>query len=160
MAIFSRRTTQRLVDETSAVIKRRQINKIVDELNSMPATDTLSPDWELVLLNVFSKIGRVEHEQGFGGRTKPDVFFECRSHPNVSFVADIRTVSDKGFKRANPFDILFDELMNRVQKRGLRALSFSLDVGGNYQEFKEANSSSIPGTKHKRYSTTAVRKLD
>lgn len=74
MAIFGRRTTQRLIDETAAVISRRQINKIVDELNAMPETQTLSPDWELVLLNMFSKIGQVKHEQTFGGTTKPDRF--------------------------------------------------------------------------------------
>lgn len=134
MAIFGRRQTQLLIDETAAVITRRQIKKIVDELNAMPVTETLSPDWELLLLNAFSKIGRVEHEQTFGGNTKPDLFFQCRSHPNVDFVADIRTVSDKGFKDANPFAVLFDELLNRVQERGLRPLSFSLEVGGNHRE--------------------------
>src|SRR5205807_5193037 len=61
---------------------------------------------------------------------------ECRCHPEVRFVADIRTVSDKGFKDANPFGVLFDDLMNRVEKRGLRALSFSLDVGGNYRDIQ------------------------
>jgi len=136
MAIFGRRTTQRLIDETATVITRRQINKIVDELNAMSTTETLSPDWELILLNVFSKIGRVRHEQTFEGNTKPDLFFECKTHPDVQFVADIRTVSDKGFKAANAFDALFDDLMNRVQSRGLRALSFSLDVGGNHREIQ------------------------
>jgi hypothetical protein len=134
MAIFGRRTTQRLIDETAAVIKRRQIKKLVDDLNDMPSTQTLGPDWELLLLNLFSKIGRVEYEQSFGGNTKPDLFFQCRSHPEISFVADIRTVSDKGFKDANPFSVLLDELLNRVQNRGLRPLSFSLDVGGNYRD--------------------------
>jgi hypothetical protein len=137
MAIFGRRTTQRLIDETAAIVSRRQINKIVDELNAMPETQTLSPDWELILLNMFSKIGPVKHEQTFGGTTKPDLFFECRSHPEVRFVADIRTVSDKGFKAANPFDLLLDELLERVQNRGLRALSFSLNVEGNYREIQK-----------------------
>lgn len=136
MAILGRRTTQRLIDETATTMTRRQIIKIVDELNAMPTTETLSPDWELILLNVFSKIGRVKHEQTFGGNTRPDLFFECRSHPDIRFVADIRTVSDKGFKAANPFRDLFDDLMKRVQNRGLRALSFSLDVGGNYSEIQ------------------------
>lgn len=136
MAIFGRRTTQRMIDETATVITRRQINKIVDELNAMPITETLSPDWELILLNVFSKIGRVKHEQSFGGNTRPDLFFECSFHPDVCFVADIRTVSDKGFKAANPLGALFDDLINRVQNRGLRALFFSQDVGGNHREIQ------------------------
>ena len=137
MAIFGRRTTQRMIDETASVISRRQINKIVDALNAMPKTQTLSADWELILLNMFSKVGRVKHEQNFGGPTRPDLFFECESHPDVRFVADIRTISDKGFKAANPFDRLFQKLMERVQKRGLRAQSFSLDVGGNYREIQK-----------------------
>jgi hypothetical protein len=116
MAILGRRTTQRLIDETAPVISRGQIRKLVDELNSMPETQTLSPDWELILLNAFSKIGHVKHEQSFGGNRKPDVYFECRSNPRVRFVADIRTLSDKGFNAANPFDRLFDELIERVQQ--------------------------------------------
>jgi hypothetical protein len=134
MAIFGRRTTQRLIDETATVITRRQINKLVDELNEMPTTETLSPDWELILLNVFNMLGEVRHEQSFGGSTKPDLFFQCRTHQQVRFVADIRTVSDKGFKATNPFGPLLDELLQRVQKRGLRPLSFRLDVEGNYRE--------------------------
>ncbi len=67
MAIFGRRTIQWLIDGTATVITRRQINKIVDELNAMPTTETLSPDWELILLNVFSKIGRVKHGQSSEG---------------------------------------------------------------------------------------------
>lgn len=73
----------------------------------------------------------MKHEESFGGTTKPDLFYECRDHPQVRFVADIRTVSNKGFKAANPFGLLFDELMQMVQKRGLRPLSFRLDVEGN-----------------------------
>src|SRR6266542_902512 len=137
MAIFGRRTTQRLIDDTAAVISRRQMRKLVDDLNAMPDTLTLNPDWELFLLNVFSKIGKVKHEQSFGGTRKPDLYFECRTHPQVRFVADIRTLSDKGFKAANPFDLLFDELMERAQTRGLRALSFRLDVEGNYREIQK-----------------------
>jgi hypothetical protein len=137
MAIFGRRTTQRLIDETGPVVSKRQIRKLVDDLNAMPQTQTLSPDWELILLNVFSKIGRVKHEESLGGPTKPDLFFECTEHPQVSFVADIRTVSDKGFKAANPFGLLFDELMRLVQKRGLRPLSFRLDAEGNYRAIQK-----------------------
>jgi len=55
-AIFGRRTTQRMIDEAAAVISRRQIRKLVDDLNAMPETP-LNPDWELFLLNAFSKIG-------------------------------------------------------------------------------------------------------
>src|SRR5687767_14973375 len=124
MAIFGRRTTQRLIDETAEVISRSQIRKLVDDLNAMSETLTLNPDWELLLLYVFSKIGRLKHDQSFGGTRKPDLYFECRTHAQVRFVADIRTVSDKGFKAANAFELLFDELMKRVTRRGLRPLSF------------------------------------
>ncbi len=126
-----------MIDETAAVISRRQMRKLVDDLNAMRETLTLNSDWELFLLNAFSKIGQVKHEQSFGGTRKPDLYFECRTHPQVRFVADIRTVSDKGFKAANPFDLLFAELMERIQRRGLRALSFRLDVEGNYREIQK-----------------------
>jgi hypothetical protein len=128
MAIFGRRTTQRLIDETAFVITRRQIKKIVDDLNAMPDRQTLSPDWELLLLNVFSKIGRVGHEHSFGGNTKPDLFFECRSHHDIRFVADIRTVSDKGFKDANPFGALLDAMQDQYYDKASRRMVISARI--------------------------------
>src|ERR1051326_5857290 len=131
MAIFNRRIIQRLIYENAEFLPRRQVKKNVDELNRMHVTQTLTPEWELVLINALSKVGRVQHEQSFGGSTRPDIFFECASNPTVQFVADIRTVSDKGFEDANPYRPLFDRLMERVQERGLRPNTFSLNVEGN-----------------------------
>jgi hypothetical protein len=70
MAIFSRRTIQRLINENASFLTTKQIKSHVDNLNN----GDLGAEWEVVLLNVFSKLGRVEHEKNFNGK-KPDIYF-------------------------------------------------------------------------------------
>jgi hypothetical protein len=94
-------------------------------------------EWEVVLLNAFSKIGKVFHEKQFGGSRKCDVYFESLTGQDA-FLADITTISDKGLDKLNSFQWVFDELMRTVRDHGLRQHSFRLEVG-TYQvrHFKE-----------------------
>lgn len=140
MAICSRRTLQRLINENPRFLLKRQIRNHVDKLNdndlaaSKGQATTLATEWEIILLNAFSKIGKVEHERNFGGNTVPDLHFISDANPNHCFAADITAVSDRGFEGHNPFHLLWDELFRRVGDRGLRKQSFSVRVEGNYDE--------------------------
>jgi hypothetical protein len=134
MAIYSRRILQHLINENAEVLSRKQIKKHVFELNRMHQTLSLAFEWEVVLLNAFSKVGKIAHERNFGGTREPDLYFESTSDPNQRFAADITTLSDKGLEGNNPYETLFDELMKTVRERGLRPDSFSLDVEGNHGE--------------------------
>lgn len=140
MAICSRRTLQRLINENAKFLSRRQIRNHVDKLNdndeaaSKGQEPSLATEWEIILLNAFSKVGTVDYERDFGGRRYPDLHFVSRADPSQCFAADITAVSDKGFKGLNPFDDLWDELLTRVGERGLRQHSFALQVKGNYDE--------------------------
>lgn len=100
----------------------------------MHRTLSLAFEWEVVLLNAFSKVGRVRHEASFGSRRTPDLYFESNADSKQCFAADITTISDKGFEDSNPYQVLQDELNNRVEKHGLRPDSFSLSVEGNHHE--------------------------
>lgn len=140
MAICSRRTLQRLINENAKFLPRRQVRALVDKLNNndMAASKghkpSLATEWEIILLNAFSKLGIVEYERNFGGGRYPDLHFVALNDPDQFFVADITAISDNGYKGLNPFDALFDELMGRVGGRGLRQNSFSLQVEGNHEE--------------------------
>jgi hypothetical protein len=52
MAIFCRRTLQRLINENATFLTRKQLVSHVNKLND----GDLSAEWEVVLLNVFSKV--------------------------------------------------------------------------------------------------------
>jgi hypothetical protein len=127
MAIFSRRTLQRLVDENSEFLSRKQIKDHVRRLNNRD----INVEWEIVLLNVFSKLGRVEHESVFNGK-QPDLYF-VSGDTKFSFLADIKTVSDEGIETKNPFDQLNERLHKEVLKHGIQG-AWRIDIGGNYEE--------------------------
>jgi hypothetical protein len=130
MAIFSRRILQHLVNENAKFLKRRDTKKIVSHLNRMHEEMTLAPEWEVVIINALSKIGKVEYEMNFGGTRNPDICFSPFSESEESFAVDITTISDKGFDAANPIEELRTQVMDRVQERGLRLNSFHFFVDG------------------------------
>jgi hypothetical protein len=65
MAIFSRRTLQRLINENASFLTTKQLKKHVDSLNNADE-HSLGAEWEVVLLNCFSKAGTVTHEPKLG----------------------------------------------------------------------------------------------
>lgn len=132
MAIFSRRILQQLINENTQVLPRKQIRKHVGELNRMHSTLTLAAEWEVVLLNAFSKLGKIVHESGPAGTS--DLYFEAHDEPKQTFVADITAVSDKGFELRHSFDVLQDELTRRVVERGFNPNHFHLEVQGNARD--------------------------
>jgi hypothetical protein len=140
MAICSRRILQRLTDENAEFLSRKQVRNQINKLNrndvavSHGQEPLLDAEWEVILLNAFSKVGKIEHEPDFGGRRRPDLYFVSSADPGQRFAADITAISDKGFEGQNPYPALWDELMKRAGERGLRQDSFSLQVEGNHSE--------------------------
>ena len=130
MAIFSRRILQRLIEENAGLLKDGQTKKHVRELNQAHKEPTLAFEWEVVLVNVFSKIGKVRHEEPLGNGKDADIFFETFSNSDHNFTADITTASDKGLDEINPFEALSEELSNRVVAVGLKPNYFDLKVDG------------------------------
>lgn len=126
MAIFPRSTLQRLIDGNSAFLTRKQLRKHVDGLNNADE-HSLGIEWEVVLLNVFSKLGGVTHEPKLGKR--PDLHFIAHGSKSQEFIADIATVSDRGVDDRFPIQALSIKLSDIVYKRGLRNGAFSLRVG-------------------------------
>lgn len=127
MAIFSRRTLQRLINENATFLKREQSLKLIENLNRFDES-SLGFEWEVVLINVFSKFGNVEYEPDLGGARRPDLKFKS-SREGISFVADIVTISDRSEKKRNPCDDFHDELMRLVKKYGLKQNAFSVEIG-------------------------------
>ena len=90
MAIFSRRTLQRLIDENATFMRKDQLEKHKRKLNEAD----LSFEWEVVLLNVFSKLGKVIHEPVFENCSrKIDILFSTKIKDEIEFLTDITTIS-------------------------------------------------------------------
>lgn len=61
MAVFSRRTVDRMLIENAAFSTEDQLDRVIARLNST-GFQALEAEWEVSVLNAFDKIGNVEHE--------------------------------------------------------------------------------------------------
>lgn len=126
MVIFSRRTIQQMINENAAYLTEEQIDDHILRLDSNNF-EAIATEWEVVVLNVFGKIGHVEHEPDLGTGRKLDLRFTHYGDQS-QFVADIATVSDEGYEDETPlkaFDIEFDRYIKRA---GLEIDDFGYSV--------------------------------
>lgn len=128
MAIFPRRVVQRLLEENSQYLAPDQVQEHVNRLNGS-AVEALATEWEVAVLNVLSKIGKVRHEDSFGTPKKPDVAFYIDGVNAPEFVADVRVVSDAGLHDENPIGLLRSHLYRQLRKKGITTGGFHLSVG-------------------------------
>jgi hypothetical protein len=126
MAVFSRRTLQRLIDENATFLTHKQSKDHVNRLNRLDES-AIDAEWEIVVLNALSKVGQVAHERLFRNR-RPDIYFKTKSAYSESFIGDIATISDKGLDEKFPVFSLHDELMRRVKEHGLDPNKFYLRI--------------------------------
>lgn len=116
-------------------MSRAQIKKLVNHLNSMSTDQRLDYEWEVVLLNAFSKVGKVEYEKKFSGSSYVDIFFAISENPKNNFLAEITTVSDRRLEDINPVEALSDTLYKEAKKCGVWPISFHLEVGAHQAFF-------------------------
>lgn len=144
MAIFSKRILQEMLNQNAHFLSKKQLREHVNKLNK-GGIDYLPTEWEVVILNAFSKIGYVRHEQPFRKRL-PDLFFQSKNEPSVSFLADITTVSDKGYERENPVKAFIDEAKRILKENGIKLNGFHYEIGS--VKDKRAMRLKIPPKEH------------
>jgi hypothetical protein len=134
LAIFSRRTLQRLLDENAAFMRAAQLATHVSALNRNNA-QSLDFEWEVVVLNALHRRGLVSYEPTLPGSSRPDVLFGLTSadHGGAEFLAEIATVSDQGRHEANPLEAYRIEVLRRLRKAQLKAGNFTLRVNGEVE---------------------------
>ncbi len=140
MAIFSRRTLQHIIDDNSFFMTLDQLKSRMVILNRSFDISAIATEWELVVLNAFSKLGKVDYEKKFGGKSEIDVFFQLDKVPKSCFIADITAVTDQGYEQNNPIEEFKKEFYKKIRKSGLQPNSFSLNVEaekvGGYEKQK------------------------
>jgi hypothetical protein len=129
MAISSRRTIQRMLNENAAFLSEKQLEKHVSALNRNNF-QSLDAEWEVAVLNAFSKIGTVIHELELPDTTKNlDLLFTPLNDSTACFVADVTTVSDEGLEMNTPVRTFAAELSERIKKAGLERRFFNYAIG-------------------------------
>jgi hypothetical protein len=127
--MLARRSIQSLIDGAS-YLNPEQIDRFVQHLNRNNR-DSIDAEWELVILTALASFGTVQHEPDLGGTARLDVRFQS---PLVTFVADVRAVSDETYDRENPVDHLRQELARyaaQLSGEGFQG-GFNFNVGGQY----------------------------
>ena len=128
MAMFSRRSLQKILDHLAAHLPFSARAKLVHELNQ-PSTSALGFEWETALLFAFSHIGKVEYEAASNGGSKPDITFVEEAKEPICFAADIATVSDHGLEVENPTERLSKALIRLWKKYDLPGSTY-FDIKG------------------------------
>lgn len=126
MAIFSRRTLQQMINENAEFLTENQIDMQISRLDGN-GFDSIATEWEVVVLNVLSKIGQVEHEPDLGTNAKLDLLFTHHADQS-QIVADITTISDENYEEENPFKAFGIELRQRIERAGLDINGFRYSV--------------------------------
>jgi hypothetical protein len=141
MTIFSRRVIQRLVDENAAFLTQEQLDKHVAKLNRDDFR-SLDTEWEVAVLNAFSKLGLVVHEPKLPGTSLIDLLFSTADRS--TFLADIKAVTDEGIEDENPVKAFDIELRQRLKNAGLIDKGWILDIGEIPRAFGEQRKPAIP----------------
>ena len=81
--------------------------------------------WEVVVLHALSGLGSIRNEVPLSSGRRPDIAF---ASPELSFVADITSVSDDGLDSRNPFSTLMQEIEATKTRLGLAVGGLHLDV--------------------------------
>ena len=146
MALFSRRTLQRVINENARFLTQAQIEGMVMILNRpraasfKRATEILAGEWELIIMNALSQFAKVEYEPSLSGPTNPDMMLTIDEKPPIRICAEISSVSNRGSDDANPSEEFIAEFKRVLHKRNLGSGGFSIRFGdektGEYRDQK------------------------
>jgi hypothetical protein len=142
MAIFSRRTIDKMISENAAFLTKKQLDTHVSKLDREDDFQSLATEWEMSVLNAFSKLGHLVHEPSLEGPSQIDLLF---THDDGStFLADITAVSDEGFEEDNPVKAFEIELRKRLKKANLLYKGWVLDIGEIPTGYGERRKPALP----------------
>jgi hypothetical protein len=132
MALVSRRTLQRLIRENAGFTTLAQRERQAAALNRANA-ESLSVEWEILVLNGLSCLATIRHEMRIGTRL-PDVLAHVGTGTTAeTFVADIATVFAEANEEMNPIQAFSEDLWMRAKKMGLSGNGFQIDARGSRQ---------------------------
>jgi hypothetical protein len=116
MAMFARRSLQRLLNELESKLSFEARQKLVRELNRQDAS-ALGYEWELALLFALSHVGQVTYEaESHAGTSRLDITFVEGQGGPIRFVADVAMISGNGLEAENPV-MRFSQSLHRLKRK-------------------------------------------
>ena len=113
------------MDENARFLSADQVASFSQKLNKADET-SIHTEWEVALLNVFSKLGKVEHERQVGDKY-PDIYLSSATGTGRILIADVTTVSDTGLGREGLVEKFRKRLRPELGKRRLKFEHFSFE---------------------------------
>jgi hypothetical protein len=141
VAVFSRRIVQTMLDENAQFLTKEQLGQQVARLNAH-GFQPLDTEWEVAVLNAFSKLGKVDHEPSLEGTAKLDLLFTADD--SSDFLADVASVSDEGFEERSPVKSFYVELQERLRRAGVLYKGWQLSIGSHPAKYGEPTIPAIP----------------
>ena len=127
MGLVSRRVMQQLLWECEAVA---DTSELIRRLNGDDALARLAADYEVILLNALSKLGRVRYEPALGGARRADLLFEPPASAARSALVEITAVSDRDAHKENPVAEFQKELIAFARDLGLEGTGLGVRYSG------------------------------
>ncbi len=119
---------QRRLDELRAKLGDKAIAALATRLNQ--PNGRLATMWEVAVLHALAQMGELENEVALESGKRPDIIFH---NHEISFLADIRTISDEGIDKNNPVRQLETEIKTLMRKLGLPAGGLNIRVGAKWE---------------------------
>lgn len=130
--IFARRALQRRLDELRTSLGNEVADGLAARLNT-PGSDCMAAMWEAVVLHGLSRHGHLTNEQPIPSGKRPDILF---NNDQITFVADVTTVSNDGLDEANPYYELSQQIEAAKTKLGMPIGGVDLRVGSRREPVK------------------------
>lgn len=130
-----------MLNENSESLTKEQLEQQVARLNAN-GFQPLDTEWEVGVLNSFSKLGTVVHEPELEGTAKLDLLFIADDASN--FLADITSVSDEGFEERIPVKAFYVELQERLRRAGVLYRGWQLSIGSHPAKFGGPTIPAVP----------------
>lgn len=130
MPILSRRATQRIINDISQFISGDALRPLVAKLNA-GNINSLDALWEIILISLLSKIGKVSYESSHGGTSRPDIHFIGK---DFEMVSDITCISDQDSVKNNDIDYFVEQFELVAKKFGIKDLAgFDFRFDGTHE---------------------------
>lgn len=123
--IFARRALQRRLDEVRAILGGEVIDALAARLNRA-GKGRMAAMWELVVLHGLSAQGNLAIERPLPSGRRPDIAFASN---DITFIADITSISDDGLDEQNPYQELSAVLEATKKNLGLKIGGMDLRIG-------------------------------
>jgi hypothetical protein len=124
--VFSRRTIQTLLDDLGSLLSDVAVRDLVGRLNTPSAR--LAAIWEIAVCYGLSRVGNISFHVPLRSGSRPDVAFALPDSRQISFVADVRTISDDGYHDQNPIGAFSHDFAGVVRRTGLDPNKFDYQI--------------------------------